>query len=204
MCSISQETIARQSLLGTAYPLALLVNTPPGHLHAAANSELAAEMLANLTWHRKLHRQHMRSNRHVHACRRMIRYKGWDPAVCPGCRPDVPGNQQPVPQGSRAGRVSKAVAKALVSRLTGAVLWLVQPLLVVFLRILVRSRQFWKRGLSNAWHSRDGVSDELLDAYRLPQLVRGWEVGLVRFVRAQVAGRLTHLLHMPFVPHLLA
>ena len=45
------------------------------------------------------------------------------------------------------------------------------------------------RGLSNAWHSRDGVSAELVDAYRLPQLVRGWEIGLVRFVRARVAGR---------------
>lgn len=33
------------------------------------------------------------------------------------------------------------------------------------------------------------MSDELVDAYRLPQLVRGWEIGLVRFVRARVAGR---------------
>ena len=55
-------------------------------------------------------------------------------------------------------------------------------------RTLVRSRLFWVRALSNAWHSRDGVSDELVDAYRLPQLVRGWEIGLVRFVRARVAG----------------
>ena len=56
-------------------------------------------------------------------------------------------------------------------------------------RVLVRSRPFWVKGLSNAWHSRDGVSDELVDAYRLPQLVRGWEIGLVRFVRARVAGK---------------
>ena len=54
----------------------------------------------------------------------------------------------------------------------------------------MRSRSFWVRGLSNAWHSREGVSDELVDAYRLPQLVRGWEVGLVRFVRARVAGEI--------------
>jgi len=53
----------------------------------------------------------------------------------------------------------------------------------------VRSRLFWVRGLSNAWHSRDGVSVELVDAYRLPQLVRGWEIGLVRFVRARNAGK---------------
>lgn len=56
-------------------------------------------------------------------------------------------------------------------------------------RVLVRSRPFWVKGLSNAWHSRDGVSSELVDAYRLPQLVRGWEIGLVRFIRAQVAGK---------------
>ena len=82
-----------------------------------------------------------------------------------------------------------AMTKALASRITGVMLWLIQPVLVLFLRTLVRSRNFWKKGLSNAWHSRDGVSDELLDAYRLPQLVRGWEIGLVRFVRARVAGK---------------
>ena len=92
------------------------------------------------------------------------------------------------PKGNRGVRVLTAMTKALASRITGAMLWLIQPVLVLFLRTLVRSRNFWKKGLSNAWHSRDGVSDELLDAYRLPQLVRGWEIGLVRFVRARVAG----------------
>ena len=31
-----------------------------------------------------------------------------------------------------------------------------------------------------------GVSDEVVAAYRLPQLVRGWEAGLVRFLLARV------------------
>lgn len=66
-------------------------------------------------------------------------------------------------------------------------------------RVLVRSRPFWVRGLSNAWHSRDGVSDELVDAYRLPQLVRGWEIGLVRFIRARVAGKQAHTWLLPHV-----
>lgn len=61
----------------------------------------------------------------------------------------------------------------------------------VVCRVLVRSRPFWVKGLSNAWHSRDGVSDELVDAYRLPQLVRGWEIGLVKFIRARVTGKHT-------------
>lgn len=84
-------------------------------------------------------------------------------------------------------KVLQAVGEATAKRAAGAVLWLLQPVLVLFLRVLVRSRPFWVRGLSNAWHSRGGVSDELVDAYRLPQLVRGWEIGLVRFVRARVA-----------------
>lgn len=32
------------------------------------------------------------------------------------------------------------------------------------------------------------MTPEILDAYRLPQLVRGWEWGLLRFLRARVAG----------------
>ncbi len=37
-------------------------------------------------------------------------------------------------------------------------------------------------------YAKDGVTPEILDAYRLPQLVRGWEWGLLRFLRARVAG----------------
>lgn len=88
---------------------------------------------------------------------------------------------------SRVVRVLVALGEAVAKRFAGLVLWLIQPVLVLFLRVLVRSRPFWVKGLSNAWHSRDGVSDELVDAYRLPQLVKGWEIGLVRFIRARVA-----------------
>ena len=35
-------------------------------------------------------------------------------------------------------------------------------------------------------HLQGGVSDEVVAAYRLPQLVRGWEAGLVRFLLARV------------------
>ena len=35
---------------------------------------------------------------------------------------------------------------------------------------------------------RSGLSVAIVDAYRLPQLVRGWEMGLLRFVRARAAG----------------
>ena len=109
----------------------------------------------------------------------------------PTCRADETSKPDP-PQGNKGIRVLTAITKALASRITGVILWLAQPVLVLILRSLVRSREFWKKGVSNAWHSREGVSDELLDAYRLPQLVRGWEIGLVRFVRARVAGNKLH------------
>lgn len=34
--------------------------------------------------------------------------------------------------------------------------------------------------------AQDGVTPEVVDAYRLPQLVRGWEGGMVAFLRARV------------------
>ncbi|KAL0049992.1 hypothetical protein WJX82_002227 [Trebouxia sp. C0006] len=102
-------------------------------------------------------------------------------------QPDFDRQPNDTPMHGRILQVLMAFAQAAGTRTAGIVLWLLQPILVLFLRTLVRSRLFWVRGLSNAWHSRDGVSDELVDAYRLPQLVRGWEIGLVRFVRARVA-----------------
>lgn len=102
-------------------------------------------------------------------------------------QPDSDCQQNDIPMHERILQLLMAFAQAVGKRTAGIVLWLLQPILVLFLRTLVRSRLFWVRGLSNAWHSRDGVSDELVDAYRLPQLVRGWEIGLVRFVRARVA-----------------
>lgn len=43
-------------------------------------------------------------------------------------------------------------------------------------------------------YAKDGVTAEVVDAYRLPQLVRGWEWGLLRFLRARVAGD-CHCMH---------
>ncbi len=34
---------------------------------------------------------------------------------------------------------------------------------------------------------KTGVTASILDAYRLPQLVQGWEWGLLRFLRARVS-----------------
>lgn len=37
-------------------------------------------------------------------------------------------------------------------------------------------------------YDKDKLPDELIDAYRMPQLVRGWEDGLIRFFLARVSG----------------
>ncbi|CAL8467707.1 g7245 [Coccomyxa elongata] len=82
-------------------------------------------------------------------------------------------------------KVLAAEGAALVAR---CAILLGQPLLVLGLRSAVRSRAFWERGLASAWYAKDGVTPKIVDAYRLPQLVRGWEWGLLRFLRARVAG----------------
>ena len=66
--------------------------------------------------------------------------------------------------------LSAAVKAAAISALRAA-LWLAQPLLVLVLRAVVRNRAFWERGLSSAWHQKSGVSPDIVDAYRRPQLV---------------------------------
>ena len=37
-------------------------------------------------------------------------------------------------------------------------------------------------------YDKEKLSDELIDTYRMPQLVRGWEDGLIRFFLARVSG----------------
>ncbi|KAK9785507.1 hypothetical protein WJX73_002687 [Symbiochloris irregularis] len=64
-----------------------------------------------------------------------------------------------------------------------------KPILLLLLRAAVRSRNFWVRGLRSSWYDKDKLPDELIDAYRMPQLVRGWEDGLIRFFLARVSGR---------------
>eukprot|EP00884_Botryococcus_braunii_P016848 jgi/Botrbrau1/3847/Bobra.0183s0072.1 len=81
-----------------------------------------------------------------------------------------------------------AVLTAAATLLARTVIWLMQPLLVLALRAAVRSRAFWERGIGSAWFAPAGLTADLIDAYRRPQLVRGWELGLVRFLMARVSG----------------
>ncbi len=60
----------------------------------------------------------------------------------------------------------------------------VQPFLLLILRQLVRSKTFWQKGLAAAWHAREKVDLGVVDGYRRAKLVRGWDVGMCRFVFA--------------------
>ncbi|KAK9817223.1 hypothetical protein WJX72_011250 [[Myrmecia] bisecta] len=85
-------------------------------------------------------------------------------------------------------RVAAAVVHAVAAAIARGLLWVAQPLVIVLLRLAVRQRSFWEKGLQNACCSPELVSADLVNAYRMPQLVRGWEVGLVRFLLAHVTG----------------
>ena len=63
---------------------------------------------------------------------------------------------------------------------------LASPFVVASVRVLVRRKDFWLKGLQQAHLHAETVTPELLYRYRLPALVRGWERGLLRFLRARV------------------
>ncbi|WIA19239.1 hypothetical protein OEZ85_003878 [Tetradesmus obliquus] len=69
---------------------------------------------------------------------------------------------------------------------TVLVLSLLRPAIVLLLRSLVRSRTFWANTLRQAYYDQSKVTAAAVDAYRLPQLVKGWESGMVQFLLARL------------------
>lgn len=69
-------------------------------------------------------------------------------------------------RGRRLLGVAAAVLKASWFLLARLLLAAANPLLLVLLRRLVRSRQFWERGLTSAWHNGQKVTRQYVDAYR--------------------------------------
>ena len=78
---------------------------------------------------------------------------------------------------------SARLAAGLAARLA---ILVAAPLLVALLRAAVRSRAFWERGLGAAWGDDGAPPGWLTDAYRAPQLLVGWERGLLRFCAARI------------------
>lgn len=85
-------------------------------------------------------------------------------------------------------RLAVALTQSLLALTSGFWTRLLEPFTVLGLRSAVRSRKFWERGLARAWFNKDRIGPEIVDAYRLPQLVSGWEKGLVRFTSARMSG----------------
>lgn len=65
---------------------------------------------------------------------------------------------------------------------------LAKPLLYVLLRTIVRSKQFWRNGLSNvvAKSKTSLVDESWIDGYRRPRMVQNWDLGMITFVSASL------------------
>lgn len=65
---------------------------------------------------------------------------------------------------------------------------LAKPLLYVLLRTIVRSKQFWRNGLSNvvAKSKASLVDESWIDGYRRPRSVQNWDLGMINFVSASL------------------
>lgn len=65
---------------------------------------------------------------------------------------------------------------------------LAKPLLYVLLRTIVRSKQFWRNGLSNvvAKSKASLVNESWIDGYRRPRMVQNWDLGMINFVSASL------------------
>ena len=74
---------------------------------------------------------------------------------------------------------------AIASKIVYAV---IRPFLLVLLRALVRSKAFWQRGLGAAFSDKTKVSEETVDGYRRAKMVKRWDVGMIKFVVAQIFG----------------
>lgn len=83
----------------------------------------------------------------------------------------------------------KTILLALVTEILTGILYILSPLLKIFLGVAVFPRAFWDFGLASAVKTRDSITnwDMYLDNYRIPVLVKGWEDGLLRFVLARIS-----------------
>jgi pimeloyl-ACP methyl ester carboxylesterase len=86
----------------------------------------------------------------------------------------------------RALRALRAVALALAQLLLGALAAAASPLALAALRSAVRSVPFWRGGLRQAYVAKAQVDAALIDAYRRPAAVRGWDDGMLRFVASRL------------------
>ena len=105
--------------------------------------------------------------------------------VAPAIRAKLRGGGDFRPKKSGINKKSLVAKLALVLGQKLSLL-LIQPILLVVLRSIVRNRAFWQKGLESAWFNASKVTPEVIDGYRKAKLVRGWDVGMVKFVFAML------------------
>lgn len=89
----------------------------------------------------------------------------------------------------RSLRLLRVLAASFAALAVLLLVRLASPAITVLLRALVRSKAFWVKGLSSAYQDPAKLTSAMVDHYRLPQLVRGWEQGMINFL----SSRLSHL-----------
>ncbi|CAG9460715.1 unnamed protein product [Pedinophyceae sp. YPF-701] len=104
-----------------------------------------------------------------------------------------PGGPVPAPGGIFAALF--ALFRSIAGYITATFIALATPFSVIALRRLVRNRSFWEAGLKRAWYwpaakgtAREAGLLSLIDDYRIPQITRGWDYGLLKFVRSRIGG----------------
>jgi len=95
-----------------------------------------------------------------------------------------------LPTLTRPLRVLAALPALFVRTLTAGVVYAAGPFIILFLRQIVRSAAFWRKGLSQAVGSGSAsrMDASWVDGYRRPSAVIGWDQGMLRVVLAAVTG----------------
>lgn len=97
--------------------------------------------------------------------------------------------QGPTGRAARGLAALFAAAAATLMLVTGSIgrllILLASPIIVTALRGAVRSAAFWENGLAAAWAGRP-PPPWLIQRYRAPALLAGWEGGLLCFLLARV------------------
>jgi pimeloyl-ACP methyl ester carboxylesterase len=109
------------------------------------------------------------------------------PALAPPPAP-APPPAAPPPRWARAAAACRRAAAAAGLYLLQAALGLAAPLVAAVLRRAVYRGAFWRQGLAAAYGGGARPADATVEDYRRASRVRGWDRGLVRFVRFRVAG----------------
>eukprot|EP00890_Picochlorum_soloecismus_P006728 jgi/Picsp_1/880/NSC_04368-R1_alpha beta len=92
--------------------------------------------------------------------------------------------------GYNLGRFMRAVlslVQGIMTEIVRCMFVLIRPLILAFMHALVFPRDFWRYGLTMATSDQNLVTTSYVDSYRLPVLIQGWDVGIMRFIDARIA-----------------